>query len=180
MKISKWILNTLNWKIVLNSDRPKKSIFCVAPHTSNWDFIYGKLFSSAVGIKAGFLMKKSWFFFPVGYFMRKMGGIPIDRSKSNSITQQMIDAFEKAEELHLAITPEGTRKLTSKWKKGFYYIAKGANIPIELAYIDFQKKEVGITQTFYPTDDIESDLKYIYNYYKDKKGLKPELFTTPN
>ncbi len=180
MNLSKWILKQLNWKIVLNDDRPSKSVFCVAPHTSNWDFIYGKLFSAAAGIKAGFLMKKSWFVFPLGFFFRKMGGVPIDRSKRSSVTQQMIEHFNNSTEFHLAITPEGTRKLNSKWKKGFYYIAKGANVPIELAYIDYEKKEVGITETFYPTDDMEKDLEYIYNYYKDKKGLKPELFVTPN
>ncbi len=180
MNVSRWILKLLNWKVVLNSDRPKKSVFCVAPHTSNWDFIFGKLFSNAVGVKAGFLMKEAWFFFPFGYFFKKMGGVPVNRSKSNSVTQQMIQHFKETTEFHLAITPEGTRKLNPKWKKGFYYIAKGANVPIELAYIDYKKKEAGITETFYPTDDIEKDLDYIYNYYKDKSGLKPELFITPN
>ncbi len=179
MNCSKWILKQLNWKIIVTSERPLKSVFCVAPHTSNWDFILGKLFSAAVGIKAGFLMKKSWFFFPMGFILRKMGGVPIDRSKKNSVTLQMIEHFKKAKELHLAITPEGTRSLNPNWKKGFYYIAKGANVPIELAYMDFEKKEMGITEVFYPTDDMEKDLQYIYNYYKDKKGLKPEKFVTP-
>ncbi|MGC3978552.1 MAG: lysophospholipid acyltransferase family protein [Paludibacteraceae bacterium] len=179
-KISQFILKLAGWKSTVTTEEPVKSILCVAPHTSNWDFIIGKLFYWSVGRKAGFLMKKSWFFFPLGSLMRTMGGIPVDRTKNNSVVQQMIEEFGKREKMHLAITPEGTRKLAKRWKLGFYHIAVGAKVPIQLAYIDFQKKEMGIKEVFYPTGDEKADLKHIYEFYKQNaKPRFPERFTIP-
>lgn len=180
MNLSTPILKVLGWQVNYTIVKPGKSVICVAPHTSNWDFILGKLFGWSVGLNAGFLMKKSWFVFPIGYLFRAMGGVPIDRSKRMSVTQQMVEAFGKQEKLHLAITPEGTRKPNPDWKKGFYYIAKGAGVPIQLAYIDYSKKEMGITEVFHPTDDEPADFKHIFNFYRGVKGKKEENFVIPN
>lgn len=179
MNISAWILKKLGWKLVYNVTEPAKSVICVAPHTSNWDFVLGKLYYWAMQKKAGFLMKKSWFVFPLGYLFKAMGGVPIDRSRRMSVTQQMIEEFNKREKFHLAITPEGTRKPNPVWKKGFYYIAKGAGVPIQLAYVDYTKKEVGIAEIFYPTDDEQADFKYVYDFYRDLKGRIAENFIVP-
>lgn len=179
MNLSRWILKLAGWKSVYQVEEPAKSVICVAPHTSNWDFIIGKLYYWSLNKKAGFLMKKSWFFFPMGYLFRAMGGIPIDRSKRTSVTQQMVEEFNRRSVFHLAITPEGTRKPNPDWKKGFYYIAKGAGVPIQLAYLDFGKREMGITEVFYPTDDEEADFKHIFNYYKGVEAKKPENFLIP-
>lgn len=179
-KLSRFILKLAGWKSVVTTAEPLKSILCVVPHTSNWDFIIGKLFYWAEGRKAGFLMKKSWFFFPVGNMLRAMNGIPVDRSRNNSVVQQMILEFAKKDKMHLAITPEGTRKLNKRWKLGFYHIAVGAGVPIQLAYIDYQKKEMGIKEVFYPTGDEKADLKHIYAYYKENAGPRfPESFAVP-
>ena len=179
MNLSRWILKLAGWKSVYQVEESAKSVICVAPHTSNWDFIIGKLYYWSLNKKAGFLMKKSWFFFPMGYLFRAMGGIPIDRSKRTSVTQQMVEEFNRRSVFHLAITPEGTRKPNPDWKKGFYYIAKGAGVPIQLAYLDFGKREMGITEVFYPTDDEEADFKHIFNYYKGVEAKKPENFLIP-
>lgn len=179
MNLSRWILKLAGWKSVYQVEEPAKSVICVAPHTSNWDFIIGKLYYWSLNKKAGFLMKKSWFFFPMGCLFRAMGGIPIDRSKRTSVTQQMVEEFNRRSVFHLAITPEGTRKPNPDWKKGFYYIAKGAGVPIQLAYLDFGKREMGITEVFYPTDDEEADFKHIFNYYKGVEAKKPENFLIP-
>jgi 1-acyl-sn-glycerol-3-phosphate acyltransferase len=179
MNISNAILSFFGWKAIHTVEDVPKSIICVAPHTSNYDFVLGKLYYWSINKKAGFLMKKSWFFFPFGYIFSSMGGIPIDRSKSSSVTQQMIDKLNNSENLHLAITPEGTRKPRSEWKRGFYYIAVGAKVPIQLAFMDFKKKEIGITEIFYPTGDEEKDLQHIYNFYKNVNAKKPENFILP-
>lgn len=175
-KISKFILQLAGWKVAVTEVEPTKSVICVAPHTSNWDFIIGKLAYSALGREASFLMKKSWFFFPMNIIFKAMGGVPIDRSKKNSVTQQMVEEFANRKKLHLAITPEGTRSLVKIWKMGFYYIAKGAGVPIQLAYIDYKKKEVGITSTFIPTDNEEDDIKRIQNFYRNVQAKFPEKF----
>lgn len=175
-KFAEWILNKSGWKLFNNADDLKKCVICVAPHTSNWDFVIGKLYYMAQGKNASFLMKKEWFFFPLGILFKKMGGVPVDRSKKTSITDQLAEKFHNNDNFKVAITPEGTRKRNPNWKMGFYYIALKANVPIQLAYIDYQKKEVGIQENFYPTGNEEQDLAYIKNFYRDIKGKKPENF----
>lgn len=180
MNLSALILKLFGWKSVYRVEEPMKSVICVAPHTSNWDFIIGKLYYWSLNKKAGFLMKKSWFFFPMGYLFRAMGGVPIDRSKRMSVIQQMIEEFNKRPVFHLAITPEGTRKPNPNWKKGFYYIARGAGVPIQLAYIDFRKKEMGIAEVFTPGENEQEDFEHIYNFYRGVTALKPENFIIPD
>lgn len=175
-RLSKWILKVLGWKTIITVAEPVKSVICIAPHTSNWDFLIGQLYYSALGRKSSFLMKNSWFFFPMGILLRAMGGIPVDRSKSTSVTDQMAEEFNRRDTLHLAITPEGTRSLVKKWKMGFYHIAVKANVPIQLAYFDYAKKEMGITEIIYPTGDEKADLEKIYNYYKNVEARFPEKF----
>ncbi len=175
-KLSRWILRSVGWKIVLTVEEPQKSVVCVAPHTSNWDFIIGQLSYWSENRQSSFLMKKSWFFFPLGNILTKIGGIPVDRSKKTSVTDQMAIEFKKREIFHLGITPEGTRSKRTKWKMGFYHIAMKANVPIQLAYIDYKKKEMGIKEVFTPTGNEEADLKHIREYYKDVHAKHPENF----
>ena len=175
-KLSKWILKLVGWTLAPMPEEPKKSVICIAPHTSNWDFPIGELSYWALGRKSSFLIKKSWFFFPLNYVFTALGGVPVDRSKRNSVTQQMVDEFNKRDYFHLAITPEGTRSLVNKWKMGFYYIAVSAQVPIQLAYFDYAKKEMGIKTVFYPTGDEQADMIKIQSYYLDVKGKFPEKF----
>lgn len=175
-KISRWILNISGWKTILTTKEPPKSVICVAPHTSNWDFIIGKLSYWAINRKSWFLIKKSWFIFPFNYIFKSMGGVPVDRKKSASVTDQMAKMFLEQKQFHLAITPEGSRSLRKKWKMGFYYIALKAKVPIELAYIDYKKKEVGIKEVFTPTGDELADMKHIREYYKDVSARFPKKF----
>ncbi len=175
-RISQWILKTAGWTLSAPLEEPAKSVLVVAPHTSNWDFIMGKLSYWALGRESSFLMKKSWFFFPVGNLLRSMGGIAVDRGRRSSITDQVAEEFKKRSNFHVAITPEGTRKRVKKWKMGFYQIATKAEVPIELAYFDYSKKEVGIKKIIIPSGDFDADLKEIREYYKDVKGRFPEKY----
>ena len=175
-KICKWILTRMGWKAgYIKSDIPK-CVICVAPHTSNWDFIIGKLFYTSLGRFAYFLIKKEWFFFPLNYIFSRMGGIPVDRNKKGSLTDILAEEFTKREKFQLAITPEGTRKKVDKWKRGFYYIAVKANVPIMLVYIDYVKKEVGYFEAFIPTGDEEADIAYIKRKYEKVQPLHAERF----
>lgn len=153
-----------------------KSIICVAPHTSNWDFILGKLYYLTISKPHSFLMKKDWFFFPLGYIFKALGGIPIDRSRNSGTTDRIVEYIKKQEEIHIAITPEGSRSYRKDWKTGFYRIALEAGIPIELAVIDYPKKELGIFEVFYPSGDIDVDLAYIRSAYNSKQAKYPDKF----
>jgi 1-acyl-sn-glycerol-3-phosphate acyltransferase len=174
--LSKTLLRLLGWKSIISIDEPAKSVVCIAPHTSNCDFLIGQLFSLAWNRKYSFLMKKDWFFFPLGSVFRALGGIPVDRSRKNSLTDLLVEEFESRSYFHLAITPEGTRGLVHDWKMGFYYIALKAQVPIQLAYIDYSKKEVGITKLFYPTGNEQADLAEIQSYFRGRVARHPEKF----
>ena len=167
----------LGWSADISVDHPDKYIICLAPHTSNWDFIIGHLYSGANGIKSNFLMKKEWFFWPLGPIFKRIGGIPVWRSKHNSMTENLAQAAKDAKEFHLCITPEGTRSAKHKKKKGFYYIALNAQIPILLYGLDYKRKLIECTKSIIPNGDIENQMREIKIYFKDFKGKKPEKFT---
>ena len=112
----------LGWKTNVTVPNYDKCVICAAPHTSNWDLFIGKLFYGAIGRKTSFMMKKEWFFFPLGLIFKAVGGIPVDRSRKSSLVDQMARKFAGSKQFHLAITPEGTRKANPNWKKGFYFI----------------------------------------------------------
>lgn len=179
MWFSKAILKIAGWTVKVTVPDYPKCLICVAPHTSNWDFILGKLAYATTGRKAGFLMKASWFFFPMGTIFRAMGGIPVPRrKKGTSLVDALVDKFNSSDRLVLAITPEGTRSRTSQWHTGFLHIARRAGIPIALGAIDFGKKEITITDTFTPTGDTEADMRRIKDYYRNFTAKYPEKFTT--
>lgn len=166
----------MGWKCEVSETIGEKGIIALAPHTSNFDFILGILYSRAEGIKSNFLMKKEWFFWPLGCIMRKLGGIPVYRSKKMSLTDQLAKVANERESFLLCITPEGTRSRVEEWKRGFYYIALKANLPIWLYGIDYSTKTIKCTKTIIPDGNIEEQMRLIMSYYKDFKGKHPEKF----
>ena len=130
-----------------------------------------------MGGKTSFMMKKEWFFFPLGLLFRAVGGIPVDRSRKTSLVEQMVHHFNTSKKFHLAITPEGTRKRNPNWKKGFYYIALKAQVPIVLVGIDYTTKTITSTKAVMPSGDIDKDMREIKLYFKDFKGKHPENFS---
>lgn len=172
----KFILKLTGWKVVGQLDYPSKCVICVAPHTSNWDLPLGLIVNKSLGRKASFLIKKEWFFFPMNILFNILGGIPVDRSRKTSLTEQIANVYNEKTEFHLAITPEATRKRNEEWKLGFYYIALAANVPILVAALDYKKKEADFKAVVYPTGDAEADLKAIKAYYKDVTAKFPDNF----
>lgn len=176
-KISVLILRILGWR--LESEIPKdvdKCVVVMGPHTSNWDFFIGRLGFFALGVKAYFLMKKELFFFPLGFFLKYLGGIPVDRkgNTTQKITDLAVSYFNKNEKMFLVFTPEGTRSYNSKWKTGFYYVSLKANVPIYIGYMDYEKKIGGFHSKFKPSGDIDNDIEYIKSILKQYKGRYPE------
>lgn len=167
----------MGWKLNITIPLPPKSIICVAPHTSNWDFIIGLLYRNSEGFSSHFMMKKDWFFWPLGPIFRWMGGIAVDRGKKTSLVEQMVEVARSSRTFHLAITPEGTRKANPKWKRGFYYIAQGADIPILLVGIDYPSKCITIGREMRASGDIEKDMREIQQYFVQFRGLHPENFS---
>lgn len=176
--ICKFILfNILGWKVP--HDFPShidKYIIIAAPHTSNWDFPIAVLSKFAKGKDINFIGKHTLFKPPFGFIFRALGGTPVNRSKSKNMVQSIIDIFNEKDKFIFAISPEGTRKKVSKWKTGFYHVAKGANVPIVMATLDFENKEILIKDPYYVTGNQKVDFEYFHNYFKDVKGKNPEQF----
>lgn len=177
MSLSGTILHLFGWKVVCSVPDYPKCIICVAPHTSNWDFILGKLAYWSLGRQAGFLIKKEWFFFPMNLVFKAFGGIPVCRGKGSSLTETLIRKFAKTDRMSIAITPEGTRSKVEQWHTGFLHIAYGAKIPIVLGAIDAASKTIRLQKTFFPTGDYEADMKAVKAYYKPFTGINRDNFT---
>lgn len=174
-KIASYLLKMFGWKIDDHApEGVKKCVIVVGPHTSNWDFVLGRLAFVHFGIKGKYLIKKELFFFPLGLILKAIGGIPVDRKKNNNMTEFAASLFQKNEELFLVFTPEGTRKYNPNWKKGFYYIALRAKVPIYICYMDYERKIGGFHSLFEPTGNVDEDIAYIKSIMGQYKGRFPE------
>ncbi len=179
-KICRTILfDWMGWKADVDQPIPDKCIICIAPHTSNWDFFIGKSYYTALGRTSNFLMKKEWFFWPLGPLFRRMGGIPVERSRHTSLTDQLAQRAMKSSHFSLAVTPEGTRSRNPQWKRGFYYIALKAQLPILLYGIDFGTKTIVCKRTLIPSGNVDADMRIIADYFSHFKGKHPENFALP-
>ena len=168
----------LGWKVVGNTDfsrdMVKKAVIIAVPHTSWHDFYIGLLLRKVLGIKTNFVGKKELFVGPFGWYLRAIGGAPIDRKAKENKVEAMAKLFKDREEFRMTMAPEGTRKKVEHWRTGFYYIAKKANVPILMFTLDFENKQNKISEPFYPTDDMKADFKFMKDFYKGVKGKIPK------
>lgn len=172
------ILRICGWRKEGRLPGIPKYVMIVAPHTSNWDMLVGMMIALTFVLKLSWLVKGSLFRWPFGGFIKWLGGIPIDRSKSSNIVAQSIETFKENKEMVLAVAPEGTRKKASYWKTGFYHIAKGADVPIVMGFIDYARRVGGIGPTLMPTGDIEFDMQNIRFFYDKITGKIPDKSTS--
>ena len=151
-----------------------KFILIAAPHTSNWDFLLflGIVFRLQANVR--FMGKAELFRWPYDWFFYWCGGTPVNRSKSQGLVEQMVKACNESEKFILTIAPEGTRHFVREWKMGFYHIAKTSGIPLVMAKVDGKHKAVRVGETFYPTDNMEADIKAIKGAFSGMEGIHPE------
>ncbi len=177
-KFSKWLLNLFGWKTIGEVPAEYKKLLIIeAPHTSNWDYLWGMLSITSIGIKVNVIIKKEMFFWPLGPLLKKLGGIPLDRSGNLSKVDSLAALFREKETLNLAITPEGTRGLSTKWKRGYYYIAEKAGVPILFAALDYKEKAGIFGPVLFPTGNYKEDLEKIETFYKGKVAKYPKNFS---
>ena len=143
-----------------------KFVLVAAPHTTNWDLPYTLAAGLHYGVRVHWMGKESIFKWPFGGMMRRLGGIAVDRTRSNNSVEQMAAAFARSERLILVIAPEGTRGSVAQWRSGFYHIAHAAKVPLVLGFIDYERRRVGIGGVFHPTGDYEVDLPRIQAFYR--------------
>ena len=151
-----------------------KMIAIGAPHTTNWDFVLYLAALHYYRVRATFIGKHTLFRWPFGWFFRWFGGIPVDRSKSGGIVGEVARAFENTERMILVMAPEGTRNPAAYWKTGFVKIAEAADVPVVLASVDFERRQLTIGPTIEYQDDIVEFMDHVRAFYDDKQGLYPE------
>mgnify|MGYP000096955673 CR=1 FL=1 len=174
--ISKFILTKIwGWKIIGKYPHDyDKFVLIAMPHTSWWDLPLGFLLRSMWKSDVKFIGKDALFKPPHGWLFYWLGGYPVDRSKSHNYVDKVVDIFNSKKRFSIVIAPEGARSKVDKLKSGFYYIAKGANVPIFMIKFDFGKMEVVMSEPFYPSWDKEKDFEFIYKYYEGALGKIPE------
>ncbi len=148
-------------------DEPKLMV-ALAPHTSNWDFVYAMPVIMALGVKVSFLMKKEAFIWPLGGLFSWWGGIPINRTAAGDMVEQVAEWYDTHDQVWVAITPEGTRKKNEQWKSGFLRIAHRAQVPVFLMAWDYPNKCMHCDKVFMPTGDHSADLEEIKQYFKGR------------
>ncbi|MEG1498591.1 MAG: 1-acyl-sn-glycerol-3-phosphate acyltransferase [Bacteroidales bacterium] len=175
--IAFYLLKCFGWHVTDFSPCEKKYVLIVAPHTSAWDFVIGRTAFSIKEMPAKFIIKREFFVFPFGIILKSLGGLPINREQAGNVVEFASCLLKEKEKMALVLTPEGTRKYNAKWKKGFYYIAKRANVPVYAGFLDYKKKCCGIfPNPILLTDDYSADIKKIENIYKGITAKYPENF----
>lgn len=173
--LAKFIFWFTGWKVVGSVPKDvKKLVMIAAPHTSNWDLLYARAAFYLLDIPVQYTVKKELFFFPLNLVLKFFGGIPIDRKKKGKMVDKMAEIYDSHERMCILITPEGTRSYSPNWKKGFYYIAQSAKVPIALGFLDYEKKHAGVGPLIYPTGNYEEDEETIKSFYRKVTPKFPE------
>lgn len=172
--VARGLLMIGGWTPVGTAPELDKALFIAAPHTSNWDGIWGLIYRVAIDLDIHFFAKKDLFWFPLSHILRGLGGIPLDRNVPGAAVRQAVDAFRDNDKFFFGLAPEGTRSLRSHWKTGFYRIAREANVPVVLGFFDYRNRRLGIGPTIELSGDVAADMARIADYYVDIEGRRPE------
>lgn len=174
--IARAFLRVTGWRAAGDAPTAKRFVLIAAPHTSSWDLVYLLAFAALYGVDVSWMGKAPIFRPPFGGIMRGLGGIPIDRKAPHGVVGQMVERFRERERLALVVPAEGTRGRTEFWKSGFYHIAREADVPVVLGFLDYAKREGGFGPAIRPTADVTADMDRIRDFYRGIQGKYPECF----
>ncbi|MFL1483757.1 lysophospholipid acyltransferase family protein [Marinobacter sp. LN3S78] len=172
------LINLAGWRVPPFPD-VDRAIVVGGPHTSNWDGVIGLTAAVALGLNAHFLIKHSAFKGPLGWLLRKLGGIPVDRSRAGGVVGQAIETLRQSDRLILVVAPEGTRSNARQWKTGFHHIARQAGVPIVVTVADYGTRELRFPLVLQPTDDLEADLEQLYQCFASVTPKHPDKLSDP-
>ena len=175
------LLRRMGWESVGGPMKEKKAIVLGVPHTSVWDFLVSYLFYTQFGKVAHIMIKKEFFFWPLGPILRACGAVPVDRESAASMVRSLIHEMDQADEFHLAIAPEGTRKAVKRWKTGFHLIARETGATVYVGYYDWGRKRISVGEPIELTDDPKADMQRIYDIYRPMgiQGKHKDGFIVP-
>ena len=178
-KFGNSLISLAGWKILTPSPNVPRYVAIAAPHTSNWDGYHLIVVGMAANVKLRWLGKHTLFRPPFGGVLKRLGGIPVRRSKHMGLVEQVAEFIKSQDEIVVFVPPEGTRSRVETWKSGFYHIAMAAEVPIIPTYIDYARKEAAFGEPIYPTGDLKADMDKLRAFYDGVQGRHPELFADP-
>lgn len=168
--LCRWLYTRSGWRVAGEFPDVPKLVAIAAPHSTNWDVVVGLLVKVGLRLDVRFIGKREAFFWPLGSLLRNFGGIAIDRSSAHGVVDSMREQFASHERFWLALAPEGTRKKVTKWKSGFWHIARAARVPILPVYFHYPEKTLGLGPLFHPSDDVEGDIARLREFYAPFQG----------
>lgn len=174
--IGRLLLSIYRWQVKGKMHNAQKFVMVLTPHTSSWDFYTPNATMLAVGFRSSWLIAAAYTWWPLGIFMRWLGGIPVHRSGSHKLVSQVVKIFNDSDELVLTLFPEGKRSKVDKWKTGFWHIATQAGVPIQLVSLDYERRATEFGPVIKPSGNIEADMERIQNYYKGVRAKSPDQF----
>jgi 1-acyl-sn-glycerol-3-phosphate acyltransferase len=174
--MTKLIMASLGWTIRGELPNVPKFVVIGAPHTSTWDWFLVMATAYALNVRISWMMKHTMFRGPLGGLLRRLGGVSINRREMQGVVEDCVANFRQLDKFVLCITPEGTRNKVREWKKGFYHIATGAEVPIVPAIFDYGLKQVRFAPAFTPTGDLAADLSSLQALYAGVTPRNPHLF----
>lgn len=177
--IARLFLRLAGWKIEGEAPTCPKYVLIASPHTSNWDLAYMLAIASILRVDIKWMGKHTLFRFPLGWLMRQVGGVPIDRRAAHGVVGQVADRIRQAERIVMVVPPEGTRKAGQYWKSGFYHIARAAEVPVVCGFLDYRRKRGGFGPAIELSGDVKADMDRFRAFYADISGKFPEKTTPP-
>ncbi len=177
--LSSALLRAFGWRLEGQPPPSPKYVLIAAPHTSNWDLVLMLAMAFMYPLKLYWMGKHTLFRRPFGPVMKWLGGIPIDRRSAHNVVEHVAAQFAAADELVLAVPPEGTREWTPSWKTGFYHIAFEADVPISLGYIDYRRKVGGLGPVLRPSGNIQADMEQVREFYTGVTAKHPNRASPP-
>ena len=169
------LLRCFGWTVVLAQPVPARCVVIFFPHTSNWDTVIGLCVKFMTGLPIRFAGKDTLFKVPLlGRLLLRWGGVPVNRRERTGFIEEMTARFRRSEELRLAIAPEGTRGRAPYWKSGFYHLARAADVPLALGFIDYPRREVGLGGYLDLTGNVPADMARLRAFYAAKRGRHPQ------
>ncbi len=171
-----WVMRRWGWDFEGEFPALPKLVIVVVPHTSNWDFFVGVAAKFAIGLRAVWIGKDSLFRWPVGLVLRRIGGIPVDRSAPNAVVQTIVDEFARHEAMVFVLAPEGTRKRVERWRSGYWHIAHEARVPILPVGFDFARRRIVLGDTLHTGDALERDEQVLRDFARRITPQRPALY----
>jgi len=150
-----------------------KGVVIAAPHTSNWDLPHMLAASWVFRLRVSWFGKHTLFRPPLGWLLQRLGGLPVDRTAPRGLVGEVAARLETADQLFVAVSPEGTRGRRDRWKSGFYWIAHEAKVPVVCGYLDYGRRRAGLGLTFVPSGDVIADMDRVREFYAGIRGRHP-------